>query len=231
MRERVQVSPGGPAEEVHEHGLVERRDLADRPQAAIVQLRRRDASDAPEPLDRQRVEERELRAGLDAQEPLRLRDRARHLREELRARDADGDREPDLVEHAPLQPRGDLGRRACEPLEPAHVQERLVDREPLDERRRVLEDLEHRLARLRVRRHSGRNDDRMRAESPRLALAHRGLHAVGLRLVARREHDAAPDEHGLPAQLRVVALLDRREERIEVCVQDRRGAHCEHMFA
>ena len=40
----------------------------------------------------------------DDEEPVRLRDRARDLREELRPRDADGDRQPDLVEHAPPQP-------------------------------------------------------------------------------------------------------------------------------
>ena len=39
---------------------------------------------------------------------------------------------------------------------PADVEERLVDRQPLDERRRVLEHLEHRLARLRVGRHARR---------------------------------------------------------------------------
>ena len=44
----------------------------------------------------------------------------------------------------------DLPRRAGDPLHPAHVQERLVDRQPLHLRRRVLEDREHRLARLHV---------------------------------------------------------------------------------
>ena len=102
-----------------------------------------------------------------------MRDAARDLREELRSGDTDRDRQPDLVEHPPPEPRRDLGRRAREPLEAAHVEERLVDREPLDERRRVLEHLEHGLARLRVRRHPRRDDDRVGAEPPRLAAAHR----------------------------------------------------------
>ena len=98
---------------------------------------------------------------------------ARHLREELRSGDADRDRQPDLVEHPP---RGAAPRsrwRSREPLEPANVEERLVDREPLDERRGVLEDREHRLARLRVRGHPRADDDRVRAEPPRLPAAHR----------------------------------------------------------
>ena len=33
--------------------------------------------------------------------------------------------------------------------------------------------------------------------------------------------DRAADEHGLAAQLGIVPLLDRREERVEVDVQDR----------
>ena len=110
-----------------------------------------------------------------------------------------------------------------EAFEPADVEERLVDREPLHERRRVLEDREDGLARLRVGGHPRRHDDRVRAESARLAAAHRRLDAVRLRLVAGREHDSAADDHGPPAQARIVALLDRGEERIEIGMQDRRG--------
>ena len=46
------------------------------------------------------------------------------------------------------------------PPHPAHVEERLVDRQPLDERRRVLEDAVDGLARLRVRVHARPDDDR-----------------------------------------------------------------------
>ena len=49
------------------------------------------------------------------------------------------------------------------------------------------------------------------------------------RLVAAGADDAArsrfaTDDHGLAAQLRVVALLHRREERVEVHVDDREAA-------
>ena len=122
-------------------------------------------------------------------------------------------------------------RRARDPPEPADVEERLVDREPLDQRRRLPEDLEHRLARLGVGREARRHDDGARAQPARLRTAHRGAHPVRLGLVARREHDPAADDHRAPAQLRGVALLDRGEERIEVGVQDRGLSGHEHMFA
>jgi hypothetical protein len=147
-------------------------------------------------------------------------DAARHLREELRPRDADGDREPDFVAHAPAEPRGDLGCVAREPLEAADVEEGLVDREPLDDRRRVLEHLEHRLARLRVGGHARPDHDRVRAQAPRLAAAHRRADAVRLRLVAGGEDDPAADDDRAPAQPPVVPLLDRREERVDVGVED-----------
>jgi hypothetical protein len=76
-----------------------------------------------------------------------------------------------------------------------------------------------------------RDDDRLRAESPRERAAHCRAHAACLRLVARREHDAGADDHRPPAQARVVALLHRRVERVDVGVQDRRLVHCERMFA
>ena len=102
-----------------------------------------------------RMEERELVVGRNDEQAVGLRDAARDLREELRPRHAHRDAQADLLEHSPPQPRGDLGRRPGEALEAADVEERLVDRHPLDERRRVLEDLEHRLARFRVGRHPG----------------------------------------------------------------------------
>ena len=170
------------------------------------------------------MQERQLAFGRHDEQAVRLRDAARHLREELRPRDADRQREPDLLEHPAPQAGGDLHRRAGDPFHSSHVEERLVDRQPLDERRHVVEDPIHGLARLGVGREARRDDDRLRAEPASLSAAHRRLDAEGLGLVARREHDTAADDHRLPAQLRIVPLLDRREEGVEVCVQDRRFA-------
>ena len=87
----------------------------------------------------------------------------------------------------------------------------------------------------------------MRAEPARLPSAHRRADPVRLRLVACSQHDAAApsaangggdlppgaggfadgassDDDRPAAEPGVVPLLDRREERIRVCVQN------EHMF-
>ena len=68
-----------------------------------------------------------------------------------------------LADLAP-QPDGHLPRRAGDPPHPADVEERLVDRQALDERRRVVEDAVHGLAGVRVGRHARRDDDRSWAE-------------------------------------------------------------------
>jgi len=127
--------------------------------------------------------------------------------------------------------RRDLGRSARDPLEAPNVEERLVDREPFDERRAVVEDAKGRLARLGIRRHPRRDDDRARAQPPCLPAAHRRAHPEGLGLVARGQHHSRADDDRPAAQARIVSLLDGRIERVEVGVKDRRGAEHEHMFA
>ena len=132
---------------------------------------------------------------------------------------------PTSSPHPLAQPRGDLHRRARDPPHPAHVEERLVDRHPLDHGRHVVEDPEDLLARRRVGLEARRDDDHVRTQLPRLPSRHRGLDAEGLRLVARGQHDPPPDDDRTALQTRIVALLDRREERVEVRVEDVRLAH------
>ena len=224
-----------PARAAAEHGdelrLREPGDLADGRDPSAMELLGGHGPDAPEPLDGKRVEKGELAVGRDDEQPVGLGDAARHLGEELRPRDADGDRQTDSLANVAPQPRRDLDGCAGDPLHAAHVEERLVDREPLDERTVVVEHREHRLARVGVRVHAGRDHDRLRAQPPGLPPAHRRADAVRLRLVAGREHDPAAHDDGAAAQARIVPLLDRREERVGVRVQDRRPGHGEHMFA
>ena len=219
------------AEQHGQHGLVDTGERADGVDAAGAQLVRRHPADAPHPLDGQRVQELQLAVARHVEQAVRLGERARHLGEELRARDADADRQPDpLADRAP-QAHRNLDGRAGDRLHPASVEERLVDRQPLDERRHVVEDRVEILARLRVCRHSRRDDDRLGAEPARFPAAHRRPDSARLRLVARREYDAAAHDHRAAAQASVVALLDRREERVRVRVQDRPRTHHERMFA
>ena len=53
---------------------------------------------------------------------------------------------------------------------------------------------------------------------------------VRLGFVAGRDHDSHADDHRAAAQTRIVPLLDRREEGVDVGMEDRRLTH-EHMFA
>ena len=224
------MPPRGAPEESDQHVLVELRDLAHGRDPAPPELLRRHPADAPEPLDRKRMQEPELVARRHEEETVRLRNAARDLGEELRPRDPDRDRQPDLLQHLAAEPRRDLDRRPGQAPQAADVEERLVDRQPLDERRRVFEHPEHRLARLRVRRHPRGHDDRMWAQPSGLSAAHRGADAVRLRLVARRENDTGADDHRSATEPRVVTLLDGRVEGVEIGVKDLRLGRQEHMF-
>jgi hypothetical protein len=169
------------------------------------------------------VQEVQFAVERDDEQPVRLRERARHLREELRASDAHTDRQPDALTDRASQPHRNLDGRAGDRLHTADVEKRFVDRQALHERRHVIEDRVQILARLRIGGHARRNHDRLGTEPAGLPPAHRRSDAAGLRLVARREHDTAADDHRATAQAAIVALLDRREERVGVGMED--GPH------
>ena len=108
--------------------------------------------------------------------------------------------------------RRDLGRRAEHAPRAGDVDERLVDRELLDERRDRREDRHDLVALLDVARHARRHERRLRARLAGPRHRHRGAHAERARFVARRADHAAvaeaADDHRLPAQAR-----DRRAVR------------------
>jgi hypothetical protein len=62
-------------------------------------FRGRHLADAPQPFDGQRVQELQLPRWRHDEQTVRLRDAAGDLRQELRARHADGDREPHPLQH------------------------------------------------------------------------------------------------------------------------------------
>ena len=80
-----------------------------------------------------------------------------------------------------------------------------------------------------------RHEDGVRAERRGRAQRHRGAHAEAARLVRGGADDtaivrpAAADDDGPAAQLGSVALLDGREERVEIDVQDGRAAHAAYL--
>ncbi len=151
-----------------EHALrgrgLELRELTDRADAVAVQLLRRHRADAPQPLDGERQEELLLPIGLDDEESVGLAHRTRDLREELRAGDADRDRQARLGAHPLPQPDGDGLGSAGDASQAADLEESLVDGEPLHERGGVAEDAEDVLAGRGVGLHPRRHDDGVGAQ-------------------------------------------------------------------
>jgi hypothetical protein len=61
--------------------------------------------------------------------------------------------------------------------------------------------------------------------------AHRRADAVRLRLITGREYNPGADDHRPSTQVRVISLLDRRKERVDVGMENGRLFRHEHMFA
>jgi len=102
---------------------------------------------------------------------------------------------------------------------------------PTCSRSDVVDDREDRSAGREVGLPARGDDDRLRAQPPRPSAAHGRPHAAGAGFVACGHHDAGSDDDRSGSQPRVIALLDRGEERVEVGVQDRGLPMHEHMFA
>ena len=102
--EGVQMAPGERTEDRHERALTDASDVGDGRDAAVVQLGGGLGADAPQPLDRERVQERQLSTRRHDQQPVRLGDAARHLGEELRAGDTHRDRQAHPLAHLGTQP-------------------------------------------------------------------------------------------------------------------------------
>ena len=128
------------------------RSRARRPRAAPPRSGCRNASSAP---------------GRDHEQPVGLGHAAGHLGQVLGGGHAHRDRQADPLADLTPQAHRDLRRRPRDPLHPADVEEGLVDREPLDQRRGPLEDVEHRPAGLDVGGPPGRHDHGLRAQPPR----------------------------------------------------------------
>jgi hypothetical protein len=115
-----------------------------------VELGSAHSADAPQPFDWEGVKEGQLAVQRHDEQTVGLGHGAGHLGEELGPGDADRDGQTDPLEHVDAQPRRDRGGRAVHRLHPADVEERLVDRQPLDQGCRLPEHLEDRLTRLGI---------------------------------------------------------------------------------
>ena len=202
------------------------RELPDRAHAQLGEPAASGRPDSPQALDAEWVEECELGTGLDDEQAIGLGEVARQFRQQLRARGADGRDQAGPVVHAAADRDGDLRPRAVQAPSTGDVEERLVEGDRLHERRERAQDLHDRTACVAVGVEPRREEHTIGARTTRSRHGHRGVHAEAASLVARGRDDTtraqATDDDRLPRQRGIVELLDRRVERIEVDVQDRR---------
>jgi hypothetical protein len=129
-----------------------------------------------------------------------------------------------LVLDAGPDPGGDGRPVPQQPSRTRHVEERLVEGDPLHERGGVPEDLEHRGADLLVAPVAAGQEHGLGAQPAGTRRRHRRADAVGTRFVRRRRHDTpvtrTTHHHGAAPQRRLVAHLDRGEEGVHVDVED-----------
>jgi hypothetical protein len=129
------------------------------------------------------MKERELGPRVHDNQPVGLGDLRGDLGEVFRAGDADGDGQSQFVAHAPADGRGDLGRRAEEVRAACNVGERLVDRDPLDQRREVAQDPDRGVAEPLVLLVVPADEDQAGAQLSRPPTRHAAVDAERLRFV------------------------------------------------
>jgi hypothetical protein len=93
--ESVEVPARRTAQHAHQCRLGELRNVSDSQDPLVVELPSGHRPDAPEPLDRERVEEGQLLVGRHHEQSVRLGDAACHLGEELRPGHSDRDGQAD----------------------------------------------------------------------------------------------------------------------------------------
>ena len=186
-------------------------------------------ADAGDDRDVHRPQQVDLGAGRYDDQAVGLVEVAGHLGDELRGADPDRRRQPaghlgDLLAQ-PLGEGGDGRDLEVVEVRGGEVDERLVQRQRLHERRGRPQHGHHLLAGRAVGVEAAAQERRVRAPRPRLAGRHGRADAVLPGFVRRRGDHAAPADAAhddrLAAQGRLVALLDRGEERVEVEVEDR----------
>ena len=225
----MQVTAVGVAEAGDQRLLGQRRELADGEHTESFETPARRRAHSPQPLDAERVQELELGPGRDHEHPVGLGEVAGELGDELGRAHSHRRRETGLGAHAFADRRSHLDATSEVAARATDVEEGLVERDRLHQRRERLQDSHHRTARVAVRVEAGREEHTVGAGTARACHRHRGVHAEPAGLVARRGDHAAraetADDHRASAHRGVGELLDRRVERVEVDVQDRRVGH------
>src|ERR671918_99777 len=137
----MEVAPGSPPKYCDQRRFIQARDMSDGGDADAAKLLGRYATYSPESLNSKRMEKSQLAVRRHDEKAVRLRHAACNLGQEFGPRHTHRDRQADLLPDLRPQASGDLNGSARDPLQSANVEERLVDRQPFDERRRAVEDL------------------------------------------------------------------------------------------
>ena len=146
----------------------------------------------------------------------------------LGRRHPDGDGQAELHPHPPTDLRCHLLGRTEQVHRAGHVQERLVDVHPLDQRREGAQHLDHVVSEALILAVVAPNEGDVRAQLAGAPAGHAGVDAQGLRLIGGGEDDTAAHGHRLAPQAGIEQLLHRRVERVEVGVEDRRSPSERH---
>ena len=96
----------------------------------------------------------------------------------------------------------------------------LVDGNPLDERREIVEHVDGRIAQPLVVLEMTADEDQLRTKLARPPSRHAAADSECLGFVRSGKHNPAADGDGLAAQRRIEQLLDRGIEGIEVRMED-----------
>jgi hypothetical protein len=200
-------------------------DLADRLYPQALECLSGNEAYAPQPADRKGIEELLHPAGLNHHEPVRLLQVAGNLSQELVGRHAHRRHQPQTLADLLLDAAADFHGRAEQRLRARDVQERLVQRQWLDEGSERAQDLPDLFRNLGVVVQPRRQHDRVRAEPPGGGGGHGAMHTVFPHLVVGRRDHAAPlrraaHDDGFADQLPAVPLLDRGVEGVHVNMED-----------
>jgi len=172
------------------------------------------------------VKEFQLGVGIDNHQPVGLGCLRGNFRQMLGARHANRDRKAKLRPHTVADCARNLGRRTEEMGASRDIGKRLVDGNPLDEGREIIDHLDGGIAQPSVVLEMAVDKSELRTEFARLPSRHAAADPEGLGFIRSGKYDPAADGDGLAAQGRVEQLLDRGIEGIQVCMED--GGCCSH---
>src|SRR5207237_3133605 len=125
-----------------------------------------------------------------------------------------------LRSHAVPEGPRNFGRRTEEMCAARDVGKGLVDGNPLDAGREIVDHLDGGIAQPLVVIEMAADKSELRTEFARLPSRHAAADPEGLGFVRSGKHNPSADGDRLATQRRVEQLLDRGVEGIEVCMED-----------